>query len=62
MATHSGTLAWRIPWTEEPGSHSPWDHKESDMTDFTFTFSLLYVNIPSYIVGVTSSLVPLKVG
>ena len=18
-ATHSGTLAWRIPWTEEPG-------------------------------------------
>ena len=20
MATHSSTLAWRIPWTEEPGS------------------------------------------
>ena len=19
MATHSGLLAWRIPWTEEPG-------------------------------------------
>ena len=19
MATHSGILAWRIPWTEEPG-------------------------------------------
>ena len=19
MATHSGTLAWKIPWTEEPG-------------------------------------------
>ena len=19
MATHSGTLAWQIPWTEEPG-------------------------------------------
>ena len=19
MATHSNTLAWRIPWTEEPG-------------------------------------------
>ena len=19
MATHSGTLAWRIPWTEKPG-------------------------------------------
>ena len=24
MATHSGTLAWRIPWTEEHGGlHSP---------------------------------------
>ena len=28
-ATHSSTLAWKIPWTEEPGG--PWDH-ESDMT------------------------------
>ena len=24
MATHSSTLAWRIPWTEEPGGYSPW--------------------------------------
>ena len=23
MATHSGTLAWRIPWTEEPGRLPP---------------------------------------
>ena len=22
MATHSSVLAWRIPWTEEPGGHS----------------------------------------
>ena len=22
MATHSSTLAWRIPWTEEPGTGS----------------------------------------
>jgi len=28
------TLAWKIPWTEEPGaSYSPWGHKESDMTE-----------------------------
>ena len=33
MATHSSILAWRIPWTEEPGSYSPWGHKESDMTE-----------------------------
>ena len=23
MATHSGTLAWQIPWTEEPGRLQP---------------------------------------
>ena len=23
MATHSSTLAWRIPWTEEPGRLQP---------------------------------------
>ena len=33
MATHSSILAWRIPWTEEPGS--PWGCKESDMTEVT---------------------------
>ena len=31
MATHSRILAWRIPWTEEPGG-SPWSCKEWDMT------------------------------
>ena len=24
MATHSSTLAWQIPWTEEPVGCSPW--------------------------------------
>ena len=33
MATHSSILAWRIPWTGEPGGYSPWDHKESDTTE-----------------------------
>ena len=41
MATHSSILAWRIPWTEEPGvGYSPRGHKESDTTErlhFTFT-------------------------
>ena len=23
MATHSSALAWRIPWTEEPGRQCP---------------------------------------
>ena len=33
MATHLNILAWRIPWREEPGSYSLWDHKESDKTE-----------------------------
>ena len=33
MATHSGILAWRIPWTEEPGGYSLWGCKDSDMTE-----------------------------
>ena len=35
-ATHSSILAWRIPWTEEPGGLSPWGHEESDMTEMTW--------------------------
>ena len=31
MAIHSSILAWRIPWTEEPGGlRFPWDHTELD--------------------------------
>ena len=33
MATHSSILAWRVPWTEEPGGYSPWSLKESDTTE-----------------------------
>ena len=34
MATHYSILAWKIPWTEEPGGlQSPGGHKESDMTE-----------------------------
>ena len=34
MATHSSILAWRIPWTEEPGRpQSMGLPKESDITE-----------------------------
>ena len=33
MATHSSILAWRIPWTEEPGELQFIGHKESDTTE-----------------------------
>ena len=32
MATHSSILAWRIPWTEEPGKLLSMGSKESDTT------------------------------
>ena len=32
MAIHSSTLAWKIPWTEEPGRLQSMGHKESDTT------------------------------
>ena len=48
MATHSRILAWRIPWTEEPGGlHSPSSHKELHTTEqltlsrFLFFFLLI---------------------
>ena len=32
MATHSGILAWRIPWTEETGGLQSMGSQESDTT------------------------------
>ena len=45
MATQSSILAWRIPWTEEPGRlHSSWGRKKSDMTE-QLTLSLFKIVI-----------------
>ena len=41
-ATHSSILAWRIPWTEEPGRLWSMGHTELDMSE-QLTFSLLCV-------------------
>ena len=41
MAPHSSTLAWKIPWMEEPGGLQSMGHEESDMTErLHFHFSL----------------------
>ena len=32
MTSHSSILAWKIPWTEEPGGLQSMDLRESDMT------------------------------
>ena len=33
MAAYSGILAWRIPWTEEPGGLQSCEVAESDTTE-----------------------------
>ena len=40
MANHSGTLAWRIPWTEEPGRLQSWgcERVRQDWATNTSTF------------------------
>ena len=43
MATHSSTLVWKIPRTEEPGRLQSMGRKESDTTEqihFLFFFSI----------------------
>ena len=41
MAPHSGTLAWKVPWTEEPGGLQSMGSLESDTTEqLHFHFSL----------------------
>ena len=37
MVTLSSILACEIPWTEEPGSYSPWGCKELDSTEHVHT-------------------------
>ena len=39
MAPHSSTLAWKIPWTEEPGRPQSMESlSRTRLSDFTFTF------------------------
>ena len=44
MAPHSSTLAWKIPWAEEPGKMQSMGSKESDTSErLHFRFSLSFV-------------------
>ena len=44
MAIHSSTIAWKIPWTKEPGKlhvlHGV-AKSRTRLSDFTFTFTLI---------------------
>ena len=41
MTTHSNILAWRIPWTEEPGGLQSMG-SQTDMTVMNINFSTVY--------------------
>ena len=49
MATHSTVLAWRIPWTEEPGRLQSMGLQESDMTERLSTHMYIYIPICMYV-------------
>jgi len=40
VAPDSSTLAWKVPWTEEPGrlQSMGWLKSQTRLSDFTFTF------------------------
>ena len=45
MAAHSSILAWKIPWTAEPGRLCGVAKSRTLLSDFTF----LYFSFPGYI-------------
>ena len=50
MAIHSSTIAWKIPWTEEPGRLQPLGRKELDTTKRLyshFPISTIYNSLES---------------
>ena len=51
MTTHSSILAWRIPWTEEPGGYSPLGCHESDTNKRLSTHGYVYVEFCLYIIS-----------
>ena len=48
MATHSSILAWRIPWTEEPGSLQSMGSQRVRQ-DWATTLTLTYLVTKSYL-------------
>ena len=48
MATHSNTLAWRIPWTKEPGGLQSMEPQRVDTTE-QLTLSLVNLYCSLYV-------------
>ena len=50
MAIHSSTVAWKIPWTEEPGKATVYGVAKSQTRLSDFTFKLSITIVASYLV------------
>ena len=48
MAPHSSILAWKIPWTEEPGRLQSRGCKELDMTEYTHTHTHTHTHVHTH--------------
>ena len=44
MATHYIILAWKIPWTEDPGGLQSMGHKKLDMTEYLTVSVSTFIN------------------
>ena len=61
MATHSSILAWRIPWTEEPGGLQSMGSEESDTTERLSMLTLIVPPIQRVILKLKCESASLKV-
>ena len=64
MATHPSILAWRIPWTEEPGGlQSVGSHRTAhEWRDLVLTHCILYLRGPDVKLGKSDSMHDLEEG
>ena len=56
-AIHSSILAWRIPWTEEPGRLQSIGHKESGTTEATERTLILVAQLVKNVPAMQKTLV-----
>ena len=48
MELHSNNLAWKIPWTKEPGGLQPHGHKDFDTIEYIRTALMHSIIVHTY--------------
>ena len=61
-ATHSSTLAWRIPWTEEPGRLQSVESQRVRHDRVTFVFTFTHIMTPGFPRGARGKNLPASAG